>query len=210
MKDIPMFSTENGVAALFLKEIPYSGIARVKILSSLTPDALLEECVSFCRACGAEEVHACGADELTQYPLVTEIWEMRGSDVGQTDAMLFPLQEEQADLWRQIANKRFRCVDNAASLTKAECLQMAKEGSAYFVHRSGELIGIGKIGDRGIDLIASVKHGCGADVVRALASLLPNDNLVLQVASTNQRAIRLYERLGFVKTAVVSKWYKIF
>ena len=205
-----MFSTENGVAALFLKEIPYNGVARVKILSSLAPLELLEECISFCRACGAGEVHASGAEELTGYPLVTEIWEMRGSDIGETDAKLFPLQEETVDTWREIANDRFRGIDNAATLTRTECLQMAKEGSAYFVHRGGELIGIGKLGVGCIDLIASVKHGCGADTVRALAGLLPTDDIVLQVASSNERAIRLYDRLGFIRTAVVSKWYKVF
>ena len=209
MKDIPMFTTENGVASLFLKEIPYSGIARVKIHSSLSPSDLLDECVSFCRACGAETVHASG-QSLNDYPLVAEIWEMRGSNLGDTDAMLFPLMEENAELWRQIANDRFSGIDNAATLTKADCVQMAKEGSAYFIHRDGELFGIGKVGDSSIDLIASVKPGFGADIMRALASVLPQDGVILRVASTNDKATKLYKKLGFVCTDIISKWYKIF
>ena len=31
--------------------------------------------------------------------------------------------------------------------------------------------------------------------------------MALEVASTNARAIRLYEKLGFLKTAEVSRWY---
>jgi len=33
--------------------------------------------------------------------------------------------------------------------------------------------------------------------------------MVLEVASTNEKAIRLYERLGFVKTKQLRKWHQI-
>lgn len=209
MKDIPMFTTENGVASLFLQELPYSGIARVKLLSSVTPEALLEECVGFCRACGAEAVHASGHTMLEQYPVVTTILEMRGEVWGKTDAALFPVQEETAEQWRTIANERLRGVDNAAHITRQSCREMVEEGSGYFVHRDGKLLGIGRVGDDGIELLASVVPGAGADVVRALAAIVPCDSLRLTVASTNIRAVRLYERLGFAITKEVSKWYKI-
>ena len=60
MKDIPVFHTEYGVASLFLREIPYRKRAHIKIQSSLEPDKLLEECIGFCRACGAEWIDAAG------------------------------------------------------------------------------------------------------------------------------------------------------
>ena len=55
MKDFPVFTTENGVASLILKEVPYRGEAYIHLRDSQDPKALLEECVSFCAACGAEK-----------------------------------------------------------------------------------------------------------------------------------------------------------
>lgn len=209
MKDIPMFTTENGIASLFLQEIPYGGIARVKILSSQEPEALLEECVGFCRACGAEQIHASGHEALENYPFVTAIWELRGSISGEADACLFPVMEETAEKWRTIANERLRGVDNAATVSAKDCKDMIAEGSGYFVHRDGELLGIGRVSDEGIELLAATKPGEGETVVRALAAMVPADSIKLVVASTNARALKLYERLGFVKTKEISKWYKI-
>lgn len=209
MKDIPMFTTENGVASLFLQEIPYSGVARVKIQASEAPQALLEECVGFCRACGAESIHATGHSCLEDYPFVTAIWELCGEIGEETDAALFPAQAETVEKWRTIANERMQGVDNAAWLTEKSCQEFAQQGRAYFVHRDGKLLGIGLIGEASIELVASVVPGAGADVVRALASILPEIPIHLTVASTNTRALRLYERLGFVKVKELSKWYKI-
>jgi len=42
-----------------------------------------------------------------------------------------------------------------------------------------------------------------------MMSLLEGQTMELEVASTNERAIRLYERLGFVKTAELSRWYQV-
>ena len=57
--------------------------------------------------------------------------------------------------------------------------------------------------------VASVKRGAGERVMRTLASLTGDGQLVLEVASTNERAMRLYERLGFVVTGEVSRWYEV-
>ena len=69
MKDIPVFTTENGAASLILGEIPYRGEAFVRIQDSLEPESLLKECVSFCRMCGAERVYASGHPCLEALPL---------------------------------------------------------------------------------------------------------------------------------------------
>jgi len=58
MRNIPIFDTPYGVASLVLKEIPYSSKAYITVQSCLDLDQLLEECVSFCRAVGAEEIYA--------------------------------------------------------------------------------------------------------------------------------------------------------
>ena len=77
MKDIPVFATEYGVASLVLKEIPYLGAAYVTVQDSLEPEKLLEECIGFCRACGAERVCATGHPALEKRPLYTAMWQMR-------------------------------------------------------------------------------------------------------------------------------------
>ena len=78
-----------------------------------------------------------------------------------------------------------------------------------WVHRDGKLLGIGSVQDDRIDCVASVEEGCGETVMLALIHALMCDRVVLEVASTNLRAIRLYERMGFIKTAEISSWYKI-
>ena len=65
MKDFPVFTTENGAASLVLKEIPYKKEAYITLRASQAPQALLEECVSFCRACGAEKIYATRSEEHT-------------------------------------------------------------------------------------------------------------------------------------------------
>ena len=76
MRDIPVFTTNYGVASLTLREIPYKKIAYIRLQATQEPKELLHECVSFCRACGAERVYATGHEFLSAYPLHTEIWEM--------------------------------------------------------------------------------------------------------------------------------------
>ena len=64
MKNIPVFTTEHGAASLFLREIPYRKRAHIKLQATQEPEKLLEECISFCRACGAEWCDAAG-NEIT-------------------------------------------------------------------------------------------------------------------------------------------------
>ena len=45
---------------------------------------------------------------------------------------------------------------------------------------------------------------------RTLLTLSDGGSVSLQVASTNTRAIRLYERLGFVTVGETEKWHQIF
>ena len=50
MRDLPMFTTEFGVASLILKEIPYREEAYILVQSTQEPEKLLRECIDFCRA----------------------------------------------------------------------------------------------------------------------------------------------------------------
>ena len=211
MKDIPMFTTEYGVASLFLKEIPYRGRAHIKIQSSQEPEKLLEECVAFCRMCGAEWIDAAGHDYLEKYPLMTAIWAMQcdRASIPETDACLFPVTEETVGRWLEIYNDRMADVPNAAYMDSRDGKELLKTGDGYFVHRDGKLLGIGKVAGDFVDAVIAVEQGAGETVVRALASALNCDTVQLWVASANDRAIRLYQRMGFVKTKELSKWYRV-
>lgn len=211
MRDFPVFTTEYGVASLVLREIPYLQAAYVTILDSREPDKLLEECVSFCRVCGAERIYATGHVVLEKYPLYTVLWEMRCATelLPDTDAALFPVQENTLDTWREIYNQKVTKVPAGAWMTEKAAKEMLAGGGGYFVHRDGNLLGIGIVSDGVIEWVAAVQPGAGTDVVCALNHAIAADTVTLTVASGNEKAVALYEKLGFVKIAERKKWYLV-
>ena len=211
MRDFPVFTTENGVGSLVLKEIPYSGIAYVTIRDSSFPTDFLRECLEFCRAVGAKVIYATGHEILNEYPFYTSVIQMVASAdvISHTDAALFPVTEQTLSRWREIYNLKMSKVDNASYLSERAANEMLKKGNSYFIHRGGTLLGIGTIGDERIECVASVAPGGGREVISALTHALLGERVTLDVASTNIKAIRLYESMGFIKTAELSRWYKI-
>ncbi len=212
MKDIPVFSTENGVATLILREVPFKKIAYVKIQDISDAKNFLEECISFCRAVGAETGYACGHGCVEAFPEHTAIWAMAAAREGLplSDANLFPVTEKTLEHWRSIYNEKMEHVPNSVYMTPQEAQKMSDKGEGYFVHRGGQLLGIGMAGGDRISTVISLQPGAGEQVVCALAQMLPSEVITLEVASTNLKAVRLYERLGFCKTRELSRWYKIF
>ncbi len=214
MKDIPNFTTEDGVSSLFLKEIPYRGVACVQVWS-VQPGGLsahLAECVQFCRAAGAETVYATGHSELTAYPLhhiveqMSAVWE----DFREPPAGLFPVTANTAGLWRTYYNEKMRDVDHAATLTAWDERELTQSSGAYFVHRDGTLLGIGWLEGERLSAVAACVPGMGETVVRTLLSAASQERITLEVSSTNHRAKSLYQRLGFVKTGETARWYRVF
>lgn len=212
MRDIPVFATENGVGSLVLQEIPYSKTAYIKIQDASQPEAFIKECKDFCAMAGAEHIYATGHSVLETYPLYTAIYRMSRDTQGlpETDALLFPVTEETLERWRELYNQKMKSVPNTAYMTLDKGKQMLQRGEGYFVHRDGKLLGIGMASGDRLDAVAAVVPYAGQDVVLALCHALSGEQIVLDVASENGKAIRLYERLGFVKTAELSKWYCIF
>lgn len=211
MKDIPLFTTEYGVASLTLREIPYRQRAYIKIQSASEPEKLLVECIGFCRACGAEEIEASGHDFLEKYPLITPMYLMTANreSLGQTDACIFPMTQQTMERWLELYNQRMADVPNAAYLDSKDGREFLENGDCYFVHRDRKLLGIGKAAEDYIDIVIAAEPGMGETVLQALSSVLTEDTVRVVVAGENVRAVRLYERMGFIKTKEISRWYRV-
>lgn len=213
MRDFPIFTTEYGVSSLVLKEIPYKNIAFICIrdVQKAFFGEHLAECVSFCRMCGAEAVFAAGHERLEGYPLYTAVLEMRGQAVPDREQVrcLFPVTEQTVSEWRTIYNRKMASVDNTATLESRDERKILESGGAYFIHDGGHLLGIGWLEGTKLLAVAAVRKGAGEQVMHTLLSLVEGENMVLEVASSNVRAIRLYEKLGFLKTAEHTRWYRV-
>lgn len=213
MRDFPFFTTDYGISSLVLKEIPYRQEAFIGIRDvqeDFFPEHLTE-CVGFCRMAGAQRIYAAGHKKLEAFPLYTKVLKMRGKAWVDPDkeANLFPVTEDSAAHWRQIYNTAFARVDNASTLEHRDEEKLVASCGAYFIHDSGALLGIGWVEDNVLLALASVKKGCGDRVLHTLMSRMEGEQMTLEVASTNHRAIRLYERLGFLTVEEVSAWYQV-
>lgn len=213
MRDFPIFTTEYGVSSLILKEIPYKKEAYIRI-RDVQEDFFREhlaECVSFCRMCGAERVFADGHGKLESFPLHTSVLEMRGMAWVDREelASLFPVTEETVARWRTIYNETVGKVDNSSTLESRDENTILGSGGAYFVHEEGRLLGIGWLEDTKLLAVAAVEKGKGRRVMHTLMSAVEGKSMNLEVVSTNERAIRLYEKLGFLKTAELRRWYDV-
>ena len=210
MKNIPIFDTENGVATLILREIPYTRKAYVRLQSVSDFEKMVEECRAFCRMCGADKIYATGHEGLEGYPYHTAMVEMRccTDALPQTDACLFPVQEHTLEAFTRIYNEKMKAVPNSAWMDNEEGKRMLQIGDGYFVHRDGALIGIGRVEAGMIRVVAATVSGGGREVVAALAPLA-GETAAVEVATENRKAMALYESLGFSAVREISRWYEI-
>lgn len=213
MRDIPVFTTEYGVASLILKEIPYRQEAYIHI-QDVQPDGikpLLEECASFCAMAGAERIFVRRHELLEGLPLHCSVLLMQGTAWVDKEKLcsLFPVTEQTVTRWRQLCNARLRDVDNAATLESRDESGILNSLGAYFVHQDGRLLGIGWLEDTKLLMMAAAEPGAGERVMHTLMSLVEGAQMQLEVASTNSRAIRLYEKLGFIPVKEISGWYRV-
>lgn len=211
MRDFPVFTTENGVASIVLKEVPYKGIAYITIQDSLAPEELLKECVEFAKMAGAKKIYATGHRILEEYPLFTSILKMSclREGIQETDCALFPVTEKAKGQWQSLYNEKMREVPNASTMTNEDLEKLLARGGGYFVHKKGELLGIGIAFDDTVESVIAAKPGAGRSVMLALCSSLFSEQIVLEVASANIPAVKLYEKLGFIKVSEISRWYNV-
>ena len=129
-------------------------------------------------------------------------------DVQMEDiARLFPVTEQTVKHWREIYNQRMRQVHNSGTLESRDEKRILESGGAYFVHEEESLLGIGWLQDHKVLAVASVVPRAGERVLRTLMSLYCGESIHLEVANTNFRAVRLYEKMGFLPVKEVSSWY---
>lgn len=201
MKNIPFFTTDYGVASLILKEIPYKQLAFV-IVRDVQPDGLadlLAECVGFCRAAGAERVLAAGHPGLAEYPVAVVIEKMSlAYEPREPQAMLWPVTEDTVARWRELYNRKMSGYDQHATMTAWDEKEILTSGGAYFVHRNGELLGLGWVEGSELLALVSLRPGMGQTVAETLFSAMNTDRITLEVVSDNVKAIALYRKMGFV------------
>lgn len=212
MRDFPFFTTEYGVASLVLREVPYREEAYIHIQEA-QPEHLTEhiqQCRDFCRAVGAEHIYIKEYPGLPQLPLHTQMVQMSGTAWVDLEKLcaLFPVTEATVGRWRAYHNRRMAGVDNAATLEAREEGKILESDGAYFVHQDGQLLGIGWLEDTKL-LTVAAEPGQGERVMHSLMSLVEGAQMTLEVASTNKRALALYQRLGFVATRPLDSWYRL-
>lgn len=212
MRDFPMFPTDFGLSSLILREIPYRKEAYIHILD--LQEGMLEphlaECAGFCRMAGAEKIYATGMG-LDGFPDYMDVLEMRvvaWSD-PEMAASLFPVTEATVSQWRELYNRSMAQVDTAQTLEKRDEKNLLESCGVYFVHEDRQLLGIGWVEDGKLLAVSALQKGAGERVMHSLMGLCQGQSLSLEVASTNRRAIALYERLGFIPVGVAKRWYRI-
>jgi len=214
MKDIPVFTGAHGVASLILRQIPWSGCGYV-IVRGIYGDAaaFLDECLGFCRACGAEEVYANMELQDLPAPHAYDMLRLQrqkaGLPCGSTE--LEELSKENSEEFLTVFNTCFRPVPNAVAYGKEELRRLLEEETAFLVRRDGRAAAVAEISKQGLEAIAVLPEyrGLGYDLALTVLQMVPSNTISLKVASTNARALALYERLGFVQTEVLSRWWKL-
>lgn len=211
MRDFPMFTTGNGVASLIFREVPYRGIAYIRIQSSESPEALLKECCDFASAVGAERIFATGHSFLGEYPFHTAIYSLTAekNTIEQGSASLFPVTKDTLARFQEIYNQKMEAVPNSAYMTSDMAKEMLEKGQGYFVHENGRLLGIGMIDGGEMKALASCRQGGGREVLRTLCHGILEDTVTLECASENKKAMALYRSEGFLIRKELSRWYRV-
>ena len=215
MKNIPVFTAANGVASLVLQEIQHSRKAYVLIRSVwTTAAALLEECVSFCRMVGAEEIYA--SWETAELP-GKHAYDLIGMACQKADlprgnpVALAPLTPENGQDYLRIYNQCFRQVSGAATYGDRDLQRLYDTDTAWLAVVDGQYAAVAEISKEGLEGIGVLPEfrGLGYDLAIAVLQMVPALTVRLKVASTNEKALVLYTRLGFTEEKTVSRWWKV-
>ena len=215
MKDIPIFTGENGVATLILREIPHQQRAYVMLRTVWRLQPFLAECRDFCRMAGAESVYVTGQEDLSGLPFVhaMERWSCSRSDLPPLvePVDLTPLDDSNRETFRTLYNQLFAQIPNAATCTPQEVERIQREERAALAVVEGQIAGLAQWTDGRLEAIGvdSGFRGLGYRLALTVLHRMTTETMELQVSSANQRALALYQRLGFTKTETLSRWYDL-
>ena len=215
MKNIPMFTGQHGMATLVFRELSFSGCAYVLVRAVWNGEvaAFLEECRGFCRAVGAEKIYACWEDGQLPgepaYEVLGLIREKEGLPLPLREVELEVLCPENGQAYLDIYNTCFRSVPGAASYDKQDLQRLYGQECAFLAKVDGRYAAVAEISKEGLESVAVLPEfrGLGCDLSLTVLPMVPNRTLRLKVASTNERALRLYRRLGFAPECVRNRWY---
>lgn len=211
MKNIPLFTTESGVASLIFDQIPFNHTAYIRIQSSAEPNQLLKECLDFSKAVGAESVYVTGMEDPDNSISVVSVIQMQRERGGLPKSALptITVNKTNGELFRSIYNERMCDISHSSAMTQDNLNAIIAQKNGYFVYDDQELLGIGIADGAWIRTIIALKKGAGERILLAMNQKL-NDRMVnVELVDTNIRAKRLYERMGFTVKKIISTWYKI-
>jgi len=217
MRNIPIFTAENGMASLILREIPYSGRAYILVRAVWNGRgaALLQECAAFCRAAGAEQVYA--SDEMQDLPAVPAydmlqlVCPANTLPLAEHPAELVPVCAETAQTYQTIYNRCFRQLPGAAAYDQKAVQRLIDEHTGWLVRHYGEWAGVVETGHQTLEGIGILPEYRGLGYAAAVTALQPlrTAEIRLKVSDHNEKALRLYERLGFQREKTISRWWLV-
>lgn len=215
MKDIPVFTGSHGIATLVLAQIPWSGCGYVLVRSVWDgAAAFLEECLGFCRACGAERVYASWELETLPAEHAYDMIRMEIEKKALPDTPFVEVEdltEENSEVFLEIYDRCFRAVPGAASYSAKVTAKLLGEEKAYLSRVDGQYAAIAEISEKRLEAVAVLPEhrGLGYRLTRTVLEKVPSTTIELKVASTNTRAVGMYERLGFAPSGTLSRWWKL-
>lgn len=215
MKDIPIFTGQFGMASLILREIPVKNCAYVMVRDAQRGRlrAFLEECRQACSLAGADHILATAEEPIDFLPHVHDMLELvcRKSDLPAVwePVALIRVTEELGSRFLQHYNALFRDIPNAATYYQADVDRILKQERAYLASVQGEVAGIGEVTDTELCAIGVLPpfRGLGERLALTLLREISAEEVTLRVSSSNVPALRLYEKLGFSRRRVLSRWY---
>lgn len=217
MKDIPIFTSPFGMATLILREIPTKQYAYVMVRSHQEGKLpqLLEECRAFCAMAGAVHVLATADEPLDFLPHVHDMLAFTCRREALPPPLrpveLAPVTAENGAQFLALYNRLFYPVINAATYTQTDLTRVLEKGQAYLALVGGQVAGLGELTESELCAIAVAPEfrGLGHRLALTLFARMSCEVVHLRVSSANEGALRLYGRLGFDRSSVLSRWYRL-
>lgn len=219
MNNIPVFTGQGGTATLILREIPISEKGYV-LLRTVLPgqeQALSAECASFCRMCGAKEVFVSWAEGALDFlPHAYDIYRLHVEKSALPEGKpvhLAPMTPANDSVYQRIYNRCFFPISHALSYDRGQIQRIYRERQSAYLALTDQHqpYGIGELHGNELAAVAVLPkyRGMGTDLTLALLNRCPGEDLSVTVASDNDAAMHLYEKLGFHLAGVESRWFRV-